>query len=174
MAAHSHSDDGLDGLDDDDDEGDYIDPSLDHPHSAFGGPAAANQAANRAAVAAGSCIRHRFPAHMREGVTTVRLFEWLQSGKIDLEAEYQRDFVWKAPAQESLVDSLLRGAPVNQLMFSACWFLAQYSLLTRDREVLGTWAREAVVCGWKAAVDESVGFHEWQGALCYPAFGVLC
>nr|GAT58350.1 predicted protein [Mycena chlorophos] len=112
MAAHS-DDDGLD----DDDEGDYVDPSLDYPHSAFGGPASAASAANRAAVAAGSCIRHRFPAHMREGVTTVRLFEWLQSGKIDLEAEYQRDFVWKAPAQESLVDSLLRGAPVNQLMF---------------------------------------------------------
>ncbi|KAF7314163.1 hypothetical protein HMN09_00575600 [Mycena chlorophos] len=159
-------DDEDNDFDGDDDEA-YIDPSLDQPylHSAFGGAAAQATAANQAAVAAGSCLRHRFPPHMREGHTTVRLFEWLQSGKIDLQAEYQRQFVWQAPAQMSLVDSLLRGAPVNQLMFSESPFLFFRSCLTqRRREVHGEWHAEAVMCRREATVNELMALHGRRGA----------
>ncbi|KAF7301849.1 DUF262 domain-containing protein [Mycena indigotica] len=71
-----------------------------------------------ASEASGSCLRHKFPQHVREEHTTVELFQWLQADKIDLGAEYQRKFVWPAESQTSLVDSILRGAPVNQLMFA--------------------------------------------------------
>ncbi|KAJ7061622.1 hypothetical protein C8F01DRAFT_1137927 [Mycena amicta] len=64
-----------------------------------------------------SCLRNRFPKHVRESHTTLELFNWLQSDRIDLDAEYQREFVWQLVSQMSFIDSVLRNAPVNQIMF---------------------------------------------------------
>ncbi|KAF7311409.1 DUF262 domain-containing protein [Mycena kentingensis (nom. inval.)] len=66
----------------------------------------------------GSCLRHKYARPSRVSYTTVQLFEWLREGKIDLGADYQRDVVWQQIAQQGLIDSVLRDAPVSVLMFA--------------------------------------------------------
>ncbi|UZJ56424.1 hypothetical protein CBS101457_005744 [Exobasidium rhododendri] len=46
------------------------------------------------------------------------LLAWIKSGKIDLEAEYQRDVVWSDKKQSALLDSIYRNWYVPPVLFS--------------------------------------------------------
>ncbi|KAG9015874.1 hypothetical protein FRB90_004334, partial [Tulasnella sp. 427] len=45
------------------------------------------------------------------------LYEWIQSGTIELEPEYQRDVVWPDTKQTKLIDSLLRNFYIPPIIF---------------------------------------------------------
>nr|GAT50342.1 predicted protein [Mycena chlorophos] len=60
----------------------------------------------------------KFPESKQEFCTTEKLNELLNSGRINLNAKYQRNVVWNEKGQSALVDSLLRNAPVSQLVFA--------------------------------------------------------
>jgi len=46
------------------------------------------------------------------------LFEQIESGEIDLDAEYQRDVVWPDKNQSKLIDSILRNYYIPPVVFS--------------------------------------------------------
>ena len=53
--------------------------------------------------------------------------DMLDKGTIDLEAEYQREFVWKLPQAISLIDSLLHNIYIPPLLFN---------LVARDPDII--------------------------------------
>ncbi|KAJ7071582.1 hypothetical protein C8F01DRAFT_1363266 [Mycena amicta] len=63
-------------------------------------------------------VGRKFPEATNKSWSTEKLFGLLEKGKINLDARYQRRVVWNEKAQSALIDSLLRNAPVSQVVFS--------------------------------------------------------